>query len=53
MFDTEDSGVEGRLGADGDISEEESRIVEMFSTGYLWDNLLLVIFHLTGVTSFE
>ena len=35
VFDTEDSGVEGRLGADGDISEGGSRIVEMFSTGYL------------------
>ena len=30
VFDTEDSGVEGILGADGDISEGESRIVEMF-----------------------
>ena len=53
VFDTEDSGVEGILGADGDISEGESRIVEMFSTGYLWDNLLLVIFHSSGETSFE
>ena len=35
VFDTEDSGVEGILAADGDISEGESRIVEMFSTGYL------------------
>ena len=35
VFDTEDSGVKGILGADGDISEEESRILEMFSTGYL------------------
>ena len=35
MFDTEDSEVEGILGADGGISEEESRILEMFSTGYL------------------
>ena len=35
VFDTEDSGVEGKLGADGDISEGESRIVEMCSTGYL------------------
>ena len=35
VFDTEVSGVEGILGADGDISEGESRIVEMFSTGYL------------------
>ena len=35
VFDTEDSGVEGILGADGDMSEGESRIVEMFSTGYL------------------
>ena len=34
-FDTEDSGVEGILGADGDISEGGSRIVEVFSTGYL------------------
>ena len=33
VFDTEDSEVEGILGADGDISEEESRILEMFSTG--------------------
>ena len=29
VLDTEDSGVEGILGADGDISEEESRILEM------------------------
>ena len=35
VFDTEDSGVEGIPGADGDISEGESIIVEMFSTGYL------------------
>ena len=35
VFDTEDSEVEGILGADGDISEEESRILELFSTGYL------------------
>ena len=35
VFDTEDSGVEGILRADGDISEEESRILELFSTGYL------------------
>ena len=35
VLDTEDSGGEGILGADGDISEEESRVVEMFSTGYL------------------
>ena len=35
VFDTEVSGVEGILGADGNISEEESRIFEMFSTGYL------------------
>ena len=34
VFDTEDSGVEGILGADGEISEG-SRIVEVFSTGYL------------------
>ena len=27
VLDTEDSGVEGILGADGDISEEESRIL--------------------------
>ena len=33
VFDTKDSGVEGILGAVGNISEEESRIVEMFSTG--------------------
>ena len=32
VFDTEDSGVEGIL---GDISEEESRYFEIFSTGYL------------------
>ena len=30
VFDTEDSGVEGILGADGEISEGESRIVEVF-----------------------
>ena len=53
MFDIEDSGVEGILGADGDISEEESRILEMFSTGYLLDNLLVIIFHSAAVTSFE
>ena len=53
MFDTEDSGVEGILGADGDISEEESRILEMFSTGYLRDYLFLIIFHSAVVTSFE
>ena len=35
VCDTEDSEVEGILGADGGISEEESRILEMFSTGYL------------------
>ena len=35
VFDIEDSGEEGILGADGDISDEESRILEMFSTGYL------------------
>ena len=35
VVDIEDSGVEGLLGADGDISEEESRILEMFSTEYL------------------
>ena len=40
VFDTEDSGVEGILGADGDISDGGSRIVEVFSTGYLGDNLL-------------
>ena len=28
-FDIDDSGVEGMLGADGDISEEESRILEI------------------------
>ena len=53
VFDIEDSGVEGILGADGDISEEESRILEMFSTGYLRDNLLVIIFHSAAVTSFE
>ena len=35
MLVTEDSGVEGILGADGEISEGRSRIVEVFSTGYL------------------
>ena len=35
VLDTEESGVEGILGADGDISEGGSRIVEVFSTGYL------------------
>ena len=29
VFDFDDSGVNGILGADGDISEEESRILEM------------------------
>ena len=53
VLDTEDSGREGILGADGDISEGGSRVVEVFSTGYVRDNLLWVIFHSTGVTSFE
>ena len=53
VLDTEDSGGEGILGADGDISEGGSRVVEVFSTGYLLDTLLWVIFHSTGVTSFE
>ena len=35
VLDTEDSVGEGILGADGDISEGGSRIVEVFSTGYL------------------
>ena len=35
VFDTEDSGVEGILGADGEISEGGSRIIEVFSTGIL------------------
>ena len=43
VLDTEDSGGEGAdgdilgdiLGADGDISEGGSRVVEVFSTGYL------------------
>ena len=35
VLDTEDSVREGILGADGDISEGGSRIVEVFSTGYL------------------
>ena len=35
VLDTEDSGKEGILGADGDISEGGSRVVEVFSTGYL------------------
>ena len=48
-----DSGGEGILRADGDISEGGSRVVEVFSTGYLRDTLLWVIFHSTGVTSFE
>ena len=34
VVDIGDSEVEGMLGADGDISEEESRILEMCSTGY-------------------
>ena len=29
VLDTEDSGVAGIRGADGEISEEESRILEM------------------------
>ena len=33
--DTEDSGREGILGADGDISGGGSRVVEVFLTGYL------------------
>ena len=58
VFDTEDSGVEGILGADGEISEGGSRIVEVFSTGYLYYNLLWALFHLfnihsTRVTRFE
>ena len=47
MFDIEDSGVEGILGADGDISEEESRILEM---GF---QQAIVVFHSAIVTSFE
>ena len=35
VLDTEDSGVEAILGANGGISEGGSRIVEVFSTGYL------------------
>ena len=35
VLDIEDSGGEGILGADGDISEGGSRVVEVFSTGYL------------------
>ena len=35
VLDTEDSGGERILGADGDISEGGSRVVEVFSTGYL------------------
>ena len=35
VLDTEDSGGEGILGADEDISEGGSRVVEVFSTGYL------------------
>ena len=35
VLDTEDSGGEGILGADGDMSEGGSRVVEVFSTGYL------------------
>ena len=58
VLDTEDSGVEGILGADGEISEGGSRIVEVYSTGYLEENLLRVLFHLfnihsTRVTMFE
>ena len=51
VFDTEDSGVEGILGADGEISEGGSRVVEVFSTGYLEDNLLRVLFHLINIHS--
>ena len=35
VLDTQDSGVEEIHGADGVISEGGSRIVEVFSTGYL------------------
>ena len=35
VLDTEDSGGEGILLANGDISEGGSRVVEVFSTGYL------------------
>ena len=35
VLDTEDSGGQGTLGADGDISKGGSRVVEVFSTGYL------------------
>ena len=35
VLDTEDSCGKGILGADGDISEGGSRVVEVFSTGYL------------------
>ena len=34
VVDICDSEVEGMLGADGDTSKEESRILEMCSTGY-------------------
>ena len=30
MFETEDSGGEGILGAEGDVSDEESRLVGQF-----------------------
>ena len=61
VFDIEDTGVEGILGADGDKSEEESRIKDPgrriqengVSTGYRCDNLLVIIFHSALVTSFE
>ena len=43
---TEDSGVEGMLGADGDRSEEESRKNRC-------DNLLVTILHSAVVTSFQ
>ena len=54
MFDIEDSEVEGILGADGDISEEESRILEMGLQQDIFEiTCLVIVFHSTEVTSFE
>ena len=54
MFDIDDSEVEGILGADGDISEEESRILEMGFQQVIFEiTCLVIVFHSAEVTSFE
>ena len=54
MFDIDDSGVEGKLGAEGHISEEESRILEMGLQQVIFEiTCLVIVFHSAEVTSFE